>query len=54
MVTVDRTLRALQCKTLNNTLFVNKMLFKLRKIESPLRSFCKTGDETYIHLFYTC
>ena len=36
---------------LNNILFVNKVLFKLRKVESPLFSLCKAEDETYIHLF---
>ena len=45
-------LRVFQYKTLNNILFVNKMLFKLRKAESPLCSYCKNKDETYIHLFY--
>ena len=30
------------------------MLFKFRKVESPLCSFCKAADETYIHLFYRC
>ena len=30
------------------------MLFKLRNFESPLCSFCRTEDETYIHLFYRC
>ena len=52
MVTVDTRLRVLQYKILNDILFVNKMLFKLSKVESPLCSFCKAEDETYIHLFY--
>ena len=30
------------------------MLFKFRKVESPLCSFCKAEDKTYIHLFYRC
>ena len=30
------------------------MLFKFRKVESPLCSFCKAEDETYIHLFHRC
>ena len=41
-------------KKLNNIFFVNKMLFKLRKVESPLCSFCKAKDKTYIHHFYSC
>ena len=54
MVTVDTKLRVFQYKILNNTPFANEMLFKLRKVESPLCSFCKAADETYIHLFYRC
>ena len=41
-------------KILNNILFVNKMLFKLRKFEPLQCSLCKAEDETYIHLFYRC
>ena len=54
MVTVDTKLRVFWYKILNNILFVNKMLFKLRKVESALCSFCKDEDETYIHLFHRC
>ena len=48
MVTIDTKLRIFQYKILNNILCVNKMLFKFRKVESPLCSFCKAEDETYI------
>ena len=48
MVTIDTKLRIFQYKILNHILFVNKMLFKFRKVESPLCSFCKAEDETYI------
>ena len=34
--------------------FVIKVVFKLRKAESALCSFCKAEDETYIDLFYRC
>ena len=54
MVTVDIKLRVFQYKILNNILLGNKMLFKLRKVESPLCSFCKAEDETYTHFFYRC
>ena len=30
------------------------MLFKLRKVESLLCSFCKAEDETYVNLFHRC
>ena len=35
MVTADTKLRAFQEKILNNILLVNKMLLKLKKVESP-------------------
>ena len=54
MVSVDTKLRIFLYKILNNNLFMNKTLFKLRKFESLLCSFCKAEDETYIHLFYRC
>ena len=54
MVTVDKKVRLFQNKILNNILFVNKMLFKFKKVESPLCSLCKAEDETYIPLFYRC
>ena len=47
-------IKSFQYKILNNIIFVNKMLFKSRKVESPMCSFCKSEDETYIHLFYRC
>ena len=46
MDTVDTKLRVFQCKVLNNILFVNKIFFKLRNVESPLCSFCKAEDDT--------
>ena len=51
-VTVDTKLRVFQYKILKNILFVNKMLFKVRKVQSPSYPYCKRKDETYIHLFY--
>ena len=53
MVTADTTFLVFQHKILKNIFFVNKMLSKLRKVESPLCSF-KDEDESYIHLFYRC
>ena len=49
---VDTKLRVFQYKILKNILFVNKMLFKVRKVQSPSYPYCKRKDETYIHLFY--
>ena len=46
MVTVDTKLKVFQQKIINNIFFVNKMFFKLRKVESPLCSFYKDEDAT--------
>ena len=48
MITIDTKLRVFQYKILN------RMLFKLRKVESTLCSFSKAEDKTYIRLFYRC
>ena len=50
IVTKDSRLRVFQCKLLNNFLFLNTMLFRFGKINSPLCSFCKMTDETPILL----
>ena len=52
--TADTRLRVFQYKILNNILYLNKALFKFGKVHSPLCSFCKTEDETVIHLFHNC
>ena len=54
MVSVNTKLRVFQYKILNNIPFVNKMLFKLRKVESLLCSFCRAEDKTYINFFHEC
>ena len=43
-----------QCKILNNILFLNKLLFKLKSVPSPLCSFCNSANETPLHIFYAC
>ena len=40
-----------QYKILNNVLYLNKLLFKFRKVKSPLCSIYKSAEETIIHLF---
>ena len=42
-----------QYKILNGILFLNKLLFKFRKVPTPLCSFCNFVDETPLHIFYT-
>ena len=52
--TLDTKARMFHYKVLDNTLYVNKMLFKFGKLISPLSSSCKLDDETIMHLFYDC
>ena len=54
IVTKNTRLQVFQYKILNNVLYLNKMLFRFGKIDSPLCSFCKMIDETPLHLFYNC
>ena len=54
LVTLDSYSRSFQYKILNNVLYLNKKLFKFRKLTSPLCPFCKLSDETVLHLFYEC
>ena len=53
-VSIDTTLRMFQYKILNNILFLNKLLFKFKKVSSRLCFFCNSADETPLHIFYTC
>ena len=53
-VSIDTNFRMFQYKILNNILFLNKLLFKFEKLQSPLSSFCNSADETPLHIFYTC
>ena len=54
IVIKDSRLQVFQYKLLNNVLYLNKMLFRFGKIDSPLCSFCKMIEETPLHLFYNC
>ena len=54
IVTKDSRLQVFQYKLLNNFLYLNKILFRFGKIDSPLCTFCKMIEETPLHLFYNC
>ena len=54
IVTKYSSLLVFQYKLLNNVLYLNKMLFRFGKIDSPLCSFCKMIEETPLHIFYNC
>ena len=53
-VTVDTHLRMFQYKLLNNVLYLNKMLYKFKKVDSPLCSYCNSEDKTPLNLFNFC
>ena len=52
--TLDTNLRMFQYKLLNNVLYLNNMLFRFRKVDSPLCSYCNEEEETPLHLFHSC
>ena len=52
--TLDTKLREFQYKILNRILYTNKMLFKFKKVVSPLCDFCEKELETIEHLFFHC
>ena len=52
--TVDTFTRMFQYKIINNVLYINKMLFIFKNVDTPLCPFCKSKDETPLHLFYDC
>ena len=43
-----------QYKSLNNIHFLNKLLFKFKRVPLSLYSLCSSVDETLLHIFYTC
>ena len=53
-VTTDTKLRNFQYKILNNILFLNKLLFRFKVVDTSVCSFCKLVDETALHLYYQC
>ena len=53
-VTANSHLRWVNCKIINNVLYLNKKPFQFGKTQSPLCSFCHTEVETTIHVFHKC
>lgn len=55
LCTIDSRLRSFQYKILNNILYLNDFLYnKLKVVDNPRCSFCKTENETSPHLFFSC
>ena len=52
-VILDINIRMFQYKVLNNVLYLNNMLFRFKKVDSPLCSYCDEEEETPLHLFHS-
>ena len=53
-VTIDTYTRVFQYKCLNNILYLNNSLYKMKLTNNPLCSYCQKEKETIPHLFYEC
>ena len=52
--TIETKTRVFKYKILNNILYLNKQLYKMRLKESPLYSFCSKEEKTFTHLCLVC
>ena len=43
-----------QYEVLNNNLYLNKSLYKMKLADTPLCTFCQREEETINHLFLEC
>ena len=48
---ISTSIRMFQYRLLNNILYFNKCLYKMKLVESPHCSQCRTVDETSFHFF---
>ena len=53
-VTVDTKIRMFQYKILNNILYLNRRLYLMKKVGSPLCSMCGMEVETLAHIIIHC
>ena len=53
-ITIDSFSRILLYKILNSILYVNKSLYRMKFLDSPLCCLCNAEDETIIHLISKC
>ena len=53
-LTLDSKLRVFHYKVLNNILYLNKSLYKMKLVDTPLYTFCQWEEETSNHLFLEC
>ena len=52
--TIDNYSRQFHFKLTHNILYLNKSLHKMGLANTPLCPFCKSREETTLHLFYDC
>ena len=48
---IDTGTRVFQYKILNNVLYLNKHLYNMKVVETPLCSLCQKENEMFEHLF---
>ena len=53
-VSLETKIKEFQYKVLNNIVFTNEKLFKIKMIDSLQCTFCKNEIEALEHLFYSC
>ena len=53
-VSLETKIREFQYTVLNNLVFTNEKLFKIKMIDSPQCTFCKNEIESLEHLLYSC
>jgi len=53
-VALETFVQCFQFKVLNDILFLNTRLAKIRRIQSDLCTFCQTSGETLAHFFHRC
>ena len=51
---MDTKIRMFQYKILNNILYLNRRLYLMKKVESPLCSMCGMEVETLVHVIIHC
>lgn len=53
-VTCNTYLQCFEYEILNNVFYLNKKLYTFKTTDSPICSFCKTGNETTLLVFHSC
>ena len=51
-ISIETKIREFQYKILNNIMFTNEKLFRLKLTESPLCAFCNQETESVEHIYF--